>query len=1363
MQWKKQIVLAAVLLIALSMAAGAYHTEAATTSRTEINTQAFVLTQKTSIGGKIFFVINVQKLRQSYPQAIAVNIFMDTDPFAQITSTSVPLISNGEYNGITPPYNEHLKLDTAGASENYLIVSAELPSSNAWWAKVNQATGQDYTDGSTPVYLKIQIDQNTVAVMDGSFTVSNTTIIGKYQITNKQLSYTGFNATWYGGPETANTTNIVIQLLHPDGTPINMTNGEAKWIDYNVTMTNGYETYKLFDINATNTTSGDSEIINAASDVFNIPSNITILSADSNAFINETSQLNLTTGYLYDFPVTPTGNEGMFPVSEFREYYDVKISPLADEHYNSSFDSSNSVVTINITESTYLNITLTDSSTVFSQGTIGADGETGTLGYYTYNGTSGDFGSYSMNYVFNETSDEAYVVYNIIWNPAVPDNITVYPSIELSNPDPTVVGGSDHILGAQMNPGDKFEVTGHNLPSSAALNAICLAYWNGTAFETWNTSYTGGPTVNSVGIITGIVTIPDHWYGGETFYPIIKVNDTGTMVRTWVDAAQGLKIYPYVNASYLEYNGSWHGIDGEKLAPGDYILIKGYGFITTENLKPVITYDLSNLTMALSHIISVDNKVGLDTNGDGHIDAYLVKNDTLGKIALVIKLPTDINETLLSNEFKFGLLGTGDNVGLSLTNASKVVNDKDTAKVFIWPDDSSYARFHADTTTSLQITSTRHNLTVYPYPAHVINGVTDNETHVVVEIIGFPMWENATLTVNMTSTSINITLDQFNATDLTQGYKELTYEVPETYHNDLGILVNETNGNPTYTIEKQSYNNITINCIIGYKTGASAAYEKLTGGAVISSKPGDVIVFIGYGLINNTNGNITSLVPSLASPLVDVITDANGSFNVTLNTTELLQLTGRQSGVYKLKIFSEPCTVEFTLSLGAKPLFKISVKADDNAFVGDTIFVAIKLVYVLDNQQYSALNNNDVTLEGLTVWFIYGSGDVDNVSVTSLSSPPVVYVNKETGEIVITYTITHQPATDGLVIDALAKANIYGLYDVYSTDHTVVSVDTALNNKITSVNNTVKDEASNLSTQLSSVNESVTGAVYDAASQVTGAVNNAASGLSSAMDSYAAQILGAVNDEASSILMAVGSVNDTVKASASGLSSAMDSYAAQILGGITAVNESVTGAVNNAASQILSAVNTAAGQVTGAVNNAASGLSSAMDSYAAQILGGINKVNNNVENSAYELSSAISSVNSTVENSNKQVINAVNTAASNVNNKLNDMNSNINNIKNEVTSLQSNVDSKLQTLGQKVDSAINAAQNAGTAAQSAANAAQKANQKEDAISSKVDSISTTVEGIKSGSASLKTYAIVNAVLIIITLIIAAAVLMKVRP
>ncbi len=1044
MNWRKQLMLVAVLIIALSMATGAYHTEAAT----QVNSQAIVLTQKTSVGGKLFFVIDVQKLRQSYPQAVAVNIFMDTDPGAAITSTSVPLIySGGTYNGIKAPYHEYLKLDTSGIGENLLIVSLELPSSNSWWANVSQETGVNYAEASS-VYLKVQIDQNTVAVMDGHFSISNNTLVGTYKIGDTKFSYTGFNATWYGGPATSTSTTGCIKLTHGDGTPFNLTNGDADWIKYQVFVSNGHESYLLFNITETPTGATN----DTPSDIFAYTDIL---------YHNEsTSQVKFALLSLLDFPVTPTGTEikgGIpFAYSEFQQLlYSVKISPISDERYDNSFNSTTDIVIVNLTSTSYLNLTLEDTNSVFTMGEIGLDGVTGTLSYYTYNSTADEFQrpsaseNYTVDYVFNQTSDKAYEVYIVKWSEA--PALKIYPSLTLDINITTVIG-TGTIVGSQMNPGDIFTVTGHNLPSGANFTSLCLAYWNtgSNTFEKWGTIDQGHDAqVNSDGTLTATAEVPAHWYGGKTFYPILKVNVTGTLYRTWITKSNSMQIFPYTEASYLDMDGMFYPVDGADLAPGDYILIKGYGFITTEDLTPFVSFDLTNVTTALKSMITLSDIQGLDTDGDGMMDVLFVKDDATGNISVVVRLPANINTTKLSSGFKFGLKGTENNVGFSLDTGNSVVYDGSTDKIFVWPYGNDVARFFANTTT-LEVTSNLDDVVVYPYKAYeYINGLSEVNAKFIVEIVGFPEYYNSTLDINLDG-PVFYKLISLNATsDLVQGYKELAFEVPALPNGLYLVYANESNTSTGF--DDTSMYGVNITCVIGYRLSGSETYELLTG--TITARPGANITFIGFGLDPNAWTRVYSDVPYLSTPLASTKTDEKGIFNTTMSTTYMLQIFGRDSGVFQMKVKTYPtgCTQRFTLIISEKPLFEISVKADPNAFVGDTIYVSVKflLKYKTDVVPMLSQSSDVAKLEYLELWFIYGPSDVKQIKITDLNMAPVVYVNPETSEVVVAYVIDHQPENGNLVVDALAKASIFGGYfQSTATDHAVVSVDTELANMV---------------------------------------------------------------------------------------------------------------------------------------------------------------------------------------------------------------------------------------------------------------------------------------------------------------------------
>ncbi len=1116
MEARKALMLLAVLLIALGMASGAYTAKAA-----QITSTAIVLTQKTSTGGKLFFIIDVNKLRSSYPQAVAVNIFMDTDPLSQITNTSVPLIVAGgsSYNGIPVPYNEPLALDTSGTGENLLIVSVDLPRDNSWWKTVEEKTGINYAN-ATNIRLKIQVDPNTVAVMDGAFSITNNTLVGTYAYKNTDLSYTAFDSSWYGGPTTTNNATATIQLFHGDGTPVNLTNGDTPWINYQVIADNGHETYTLFTANLTTT-----GVSTPSTDMFQ---NV------ATTYNTSTSQVNVTLGLLGDFSATPTSTVNasgvVFPVSEFNQYFNVTLPPISDAYYPNNFTDtggSTDYIVINVTSTNYLNLSLVDTNTVFAQGTLSANGITGDLEYYTYNATANAFGSYSVDYVFNQTHNKEYEIYIVLWK-TEPPSIKVYPSIDILATDPTQTG-YDAPLVTQMNPGDTFIVEGHNLPATANFSSICLAYWDGTGFQIWpieNTS-TVYPVGNDGTIYVNAV-ITDHWYGGKTFYPIIRVNMSGTMYRTWFNASDNIKIYPYVEAYYLDNNVNFADIDGAALAPGDYILIKGHGFITTEDLTPFIAYG-TNLTSK----VSLTDIQGLDVNGDGVADTLLVKNDTTGDIALVVKIPANVNMSITN--FKFGLAGSGDNVGYSNKTAFDIEVSTTTEKVFIWKYEA--ARFAANTTT-LTITPLAGDIPVYPYEAYeYISGISENEVLVTVEAIGIESYANASVTIYMESSSTGDTINvtTFSPSEFVQGYKEVTFKVPSTYNDFYYVYLNESNSSitPKIVYADNYLYGVNVSCIVGYRVGDAGLYIEFEPNALIAANPGATVYFIGFGLDANADGNITSVLPPLPNALATFTTTANGELNTSLSTSDILQLTGRDYGMFQLKLATSPCSAQFTLMISEKPLFKIDVETDNNAFVGDMIYVAVKLKLVYATEEVPMLTQSQdvASLQYITLWFIYGPGDVDVVNITSLTAPNVVYVNKETSEVVISYTVDHEPLTDELVVDALAAAKIFGGYFTSTaSDHAVISIDTTLARKLIDIGNTATAAKSAAENAASAASQAAS-----AASQAASAASDAANAASKAASDAAAAKSAAENAASK-----VDAASSTLSKSISDLSSKID-------------------------------------------------------------------------------------------------------------------------------------------------------------------------------------------------------------------------------
>ncbi|MEB3772315.1 MAG: hypothetical protein GSR82_01385, partial [Desulfurococcales archaeon] len=266
------------------------------------------------------------------------------------------------------------------------------------------------------------------------------------------------------------------------------------------------------------------------------------------------------------------------------------------------------------------------------------------------------------------------------------------------------------------------------------------------------------------------------------------------------------------------------------------------------------------------------------------------------------------------------------------------------------------------------------------------------------------------------------------------------------------VYVNESNSSTGF--DDYSMYGVNITCVIGYRLSGSESYELLTG--TITARPGANITFIGFGLHPNVWTKIFSDVPSLSTSLASTKTDDYGTFNMTMSTTYMLQIFGRDSGVFQMKVKEfirspSQCIQRFTLIISEKPLFEISVKTDPNAFVGDTIYVSVKLLlkYKTDVVPMLSQPSDVAKLEYLELWFIYGPSDVKQIKITDLNTAPVVYVNPETSEVVVAYVIDHQPENGNLVVDALAKASIFGGYfQSTATDHAVVSVDTELANMV---------------------------------------------------------------------------------------------------------------------------------------------------------------------------------------------------------------------------------------------------------------------------------------------------------------------------
>ncbi|ABN70106.1 hypothetical protein Smar_1008 [Staphylothermus marinus F1] len=180
-----------------------------------------------------------------------------------------------------------------------------------------------------------------------------------------------------------------------------------------------------------------------------------------------------------------------------------------------------------------------------------------------------------------------------------------------------------------INPGDIVNFTAHNVP----LQYLTATNYGVLRFQLINPALVVYVPVSNMtlsantttGIINGSFVLPDAPYGGLDYLTYLVFNDGKFIANGYITVSPCIETYVLTNTSaYAEDAGSSYigrFVPGYTSAPGDYIVIKGYGFA------------LSNLT---GFTVSINNTDVIILNA--------TYNASTGKIIILAKL-LDTNGT----------------------------------------------------------------------------------------------------------------------------------------------------------------------------------------------------------------------------------------------------------------------------------------------------------------------------------------------------------------------------------------------------------------------------------------------------------------------------------------------------------------------------------------------------------------------------------------------------------------------------------------------------------------------------------------------------------------------------------------------
>ncbi|MCE4625551.1 MAG: hypothetical protein F7C35_06785 [Desulfurococcales archaeon] len=521
---------------------------------------------------------------------------------------------------------------------------------------------------------------------------------------------------------------------------------------------------------------------------------------------------------------------------------------------------------------------------------------------------------------------------------SINETINIFPSVE-------VVGFTQNATTntTEINPNDYVTVhvynfNGSNTTATTVDMVVCFfSYDRGVRIVN-----TAPVTVSLVhGNATFTVMLPEGQYGGDQVWLAVREITSSGMYRglpgtnsTVLLGPSLFRVHPYLDIAFVTNDGNFTSFYGEyRTAPGDYVLVKGHGFIA-ENIS---VYTVSSST-------KVDELIPLlDSDGDNVITV-----NSKGMFFTILKIPADADIT--ASPFKFVAEGVltdhPNNFGFSTdaTTFTYDLADNAVAKVFvnpmpIWKSgfdanntatwDSTYAYVYQDTVSP-----------AYPHDVPWLDQLT-GESEFTVEVIG----------VNFTTADIALTnslipyapVTVVAGVSITNGYYKSNVYVPIAPYGGYNVTAFDSTN---YAVNVSTYKKMVFvehTERIKYTAGSTTLY--LT--SLYLDTAQDIIVE-GYGWPSSGTVSWTfSKVGSLVTPLAGTFTTyPNGTFNETFMVSSYL--TDNGPGVYKLELtYNSTITAVFYIYYKTLPNVTIEVHTGTLKLVypGDVVDVYV-VVYL---------------------------------------------------------------------------------------------------------------------------------------------------------------------------------------------------------------------------------------------------------------------------------------------------------------------------------------------------------------------------------------------------------------------------------
>lgn len=906
---------------------------------------------------------------------------------------------------------------------------------------------------------------------------------------------------------------------------------------------------------------------------------------------------------------------------------------------------------------------------------------------FTMEASSGTISLSNVHVITNSQDvghSDTYSLENVTVNiGSINATINIFPSIEITGTNTTLAGTP-----TDLNPGDNLTITVHQFPNSGSPLTVCLFNAN-TGAKVASIATT--VTVSNYGNATFNVTLPEKPYGGQPLFVMVK---EGTNIRG-LPTDTNITVKPYIDVAFVKNDGTFAQFNTVNVtAPGDYVLIKGYGFLPNDNVT-VSTYYNGQYVDNLLVLLDIDGDQNLTVQQNGTFFA-------------LFRIPTNA-DTSISN---FTIVAHGDTTGDSGTSliTFNYTFGSATAKVFVNPQ-AEWVNTTVWNESSAKVVQTPVS-EGYPYEVPWQTGGTREFT---VELIGMNFTQGV-IALNQTAAG-----PFFNATSVTisEGYFNGTVEIPVApYGNFYVTAMNASNTNANFT---------TYQAMITIKNTARAIDPvalQLNGTinytliVYLGSPENFTVLGYGWPAGDTINATITKEGSAATETIIVTTVATNGTFNATVAIADFLNQTG--NGTYTVTLYdannSAVPKVNITVYYSITPTVTIKIYTGTLklTYPGDTVDVftlvylggspadgdqlysskVLVTVYYYNGTQLVTLVDNGeahytgvpgiwhyrfhvpVTVKGddllikvtATVrpkFYMLPQTDTDYASLTVAGSLEDLLAKIEDMGNSLTANMTEVQATLQHILSALAGINMT-LVDINGQ---LVAVEQAVNNAASQISSQIgsstaqiENDMANMGAQimislaqlqalLAMANANITlvvantQAIQSELANATASVNEQLGNILLEIEAYGDQInmtLGTVLDKLDAIITSVNNGMVTI-------STLIGNVTTNVTTLINGLNATITGLITAKSGEIMVLINTTAGNMMATIDAAKKLILENISMNAEDIMEMLENMNATMAAKAMEVMNELGMLNTTIADKAEMISNDINAAANKVN------------------------------------------------------------------------------------------------------------------